>query len=846
MCLLPLLLLLLQSSGVAGFASTKQRHYLQRRHPRSSSSVAPCWPTPNSVFQTPFQHQQRNYYNVLKRVSSILLRSTNVSNGNMDDDFTALGLSAELVATITTGMGWTKPTNIQRLAIPAILNTSSSSSSITNKEEEEQSDDANNDYDSVWCTSPTGSGKTASFALPILQLIMQQKQQLQQQKPRQEEDRTERRRMKHHRSRGDGSSSSSSSGKPTALILCPTRELAIQTYSVFMELLSHINRQQLTATTVTIRAIYGGTSSSSSFVNDNSSSSSSYNDNDNVDIVVATPGRLLDVLHLGPTKSSRASASDVTLNEEEEDDEDPRKMAALERRILMALDAKSSSSSSSSSYNERNDGVLRKSKMKRGGSSSNNSRGSSRSNSISSSYYEESTTSLDIDEIQRLLEGIDDDDDDDDNEDTITATASSDMLHGLQYLIIDEADRLLGKAFENEIDLLLSLTVSSSTVSSSRSRRRASKLKTMLFSATFPKQIENRVERVLSQLDCDSTLRLSTATASTTTTTTTTTTTMSELNNTNNAGNSILLSSFYVDNYGKESSNNNNNNNNNTSNDDVVADMDDMHTSDHEQFVNDNSINDVPRIQHRVIRLNETDRTRALCCLITNKEKEKEQQYNMNKVGSEGNDDDEVMMEERILVFVATRHSAEHVSKKLNKYNIRASELHGKLNQADRDRTLNAFRCGKVHVLVATDLAARGLDVHGLSTVINYDLPRSPDDFIHRAGRTGRAGYGGTSITFITAQTESHFNYLEKKVLLQPPQPPTSTSLSLSTGKIEREVLDGFVINEMTWTMQAATSTANATHSELGLGHDRTFGGIKGRRKSKKDKLREAAGAAAA
>jgi superfamily II DNA/RNA helicase len=130
--------------------------------------------------------------------------------------------------------------------------------------------------------------------------------------------------------------------------------------------------------------------------------------------------------------------------------------------------------------------------------------------------------------------------------------------------------------------------------------------------------------------------------------------------------------------------------------------------------------------------------------------------------------------------------------------------------------------------------------------VINYDLPRSPDDFIHRVGRTGRAGYGGTSITFITAQTESHFNYLEKKVLLLP---PTAMSLASSTGKIEREVLDGFVINEMTWSMQVATSTASvpgATHSELGLGHDRTFGGIKGRRKSKKDKLREAAGSAAA
>ena len=477
--------------------------------------------------------------------------------------------------------------------------------------------------------------------------------------------------------------------------------------------------------------------------------------------------------------------------------------------------------------------------MKRGGSSS---RGSSRSNSASSSsYYEESTASLDIDEIQRLLEGIDDDDDVND-----TATASSDMLNGLQYLIIDEADRLLGKAFENEIDLLLSLIATTTTtkaaatptISSSRSSRRRDKLQTMLFSATFPKQIENRVERVLSQLGCDSALRLSTVTA-TASIPPPTTTTMLEFNNTNNAGNSILLSSFDVDNYGKESSNNNNA--------DVVADMDDMHTSDHKQFVNDNNINDVPRIRHRVIRLNETDRTRALRFLITNKEKEKQQQqYNTNKGGSEGNDNDEMMMEERILVFVATRHSAEHVTKKLNRYNIRASELHGKLNQADRDRTLNGFRCGKVHVLVATDLAARGLDVHGLSTVINYDLPRSPDDFIHRVGRTGRAGYGGTSITFITAQTESHFNYLEKKVLLLP---PTAMSLASSTGKIEREVLDGFVINEMTWTMQVATSTASvpgATHSELGLGHDRTFGGIKGRRKSKKDKLREAAGSAAA
>ena len=143
-------------------------------------------------------------------------------------------------------------------------------------------------------------------------------------------------------------------------------------------------------------------------------------------------------------------------------------------------------------------------------------------------------------------------------------------------------------------------------------------------------------------------------------------------------------------------------------------------------------------------------------------------------------------------------------------------------------------------MLIATDLAARGIDVPGLSAVINYDLPRGADDFVHRTGRTGRAGRSGTAISFVSADTESHFDFLEKRVLM------SSSSSSL---KIEREMLEGFAIDEAAWASEYAASTTSvpgSTHSDMGLGHDRTFGGVKGRRTSKKDKLREAAAAEAA
>jgi ATP-dependent RNA helicase RhlE len=160
----------------------------------------------------------------------------------------------------------------------------------------------------------------------------------------------------------------------------------------------------------------------------------------------------------------------------------------------------------------------------------------------------------------------------------------------------------------------------------------------------------------------------------------------------------------------------------------------------------------------------------------------------------------------RVLVFVATTHATEHVAAKLKRAGVDAVALHGKLSQGARTSALEMFRASNVRVLVATDLAARGLDITGLPAVVNYDLPRSPNDYVHRIGRTGRAGERGVAISFITAETAAHFALIERKQRLS----------------IERERIAGFEPTEAPVPVSAA-------------------GGVKGARKSKKDKLREAA-----
>ena len=161
----------------------------------------------------------------------------------------------------------------------------------------------------------------------------------------------------------------------------------------------------------------------------------------------------------------------------------------------------------------------------------------------------------------------------------------------------------------------------------------------------------------------------------------------------------------------------------------------------------------------------------------------------------------------RVLVFVATKYATEHVAEKLRKVGLAATALHGELSQGARTQALADFKASRVRVLLATDLAARGLDIIQMPVVVNFDLPRSAVDYTHRIGRTGRAGESGLAISFVSADTHAHFLLIEKRHQLDLP----------------REQIEGFEPIENAIPAAAAS------------------GGVKGKRKSKKDKLREAA-----
>jgi ATP-dependent RNA helicase RhlE len=103
-----------------------------------------------------------------------------------------------------------------------------------------------------------------------------------------------------------------------------------------------------------------------------------------------------------------------------------------------------------------------------------------------------------------------------------------------------------------------------------------------------------------------------------------------------------------------------------------------------------------------------------------------------------------------ILVFVRTKYGVKEVTKRLVMLSHSADEIHSNLSQNRRRTTLDAFRSGKTRILVATDVAARGLDVKGIELVINYNLPDAHADYVHRIGRTGRAGVNGKAISFAT------------------------------------------------------------------------------------------------
>lgn len=119
---------------------------------------------------------------------------------------------------------------------------------------------------------------------------------------------------------------------------------------------------------------------------------------------------------------------------------------------------------------------------------------------------------------------------------------------------------------------------------------------------------------------------------------------------------------------------------------------------------------------------------------------------------------------ESVLVFTRTKHGADRVAKTLVKAGIKAQAIHGDKSQGARQLALNSFKGRKIRVLVATDIAARGIDVEKLSHVINFDLPASPETYVHRIGRTGRAGQEGASISFCDEEERKYLKDIEKLI----------------------------------------------------------------------------------
>ncbi|MCZ7684005.1 MAG: DEAD/DEAH box helicase [Sandaracinaceae bacterium] len=141
------------------------------------------------------------------------------------------------------------------------------------------------------------------------------------------------------------------------------------------------------------------------------------------------------------------------------------------------------------------------------------------------------------------------------------------------------------------------------------------------------------------------------------------------------------------------------------------------------------------------------------------------------------------------LVFTRTKHGANRVVQHLTKAGLRAAAIHGNKSQGARERAMNGFRSGELRLLVATDIAARGIDVEGITHVINFDLPNVPETYVHRIGRTGRAGAAGVALSFCDAEerpfladierlTQQHVQRVERHPYSASQPPPPMTDLA--------------------------------------------------------------------
>jgi ATP-dependent RNA helicase RhlE len=159
---------------------------------------------------------------------------------------------------------------------------------------------------------------------------------------------------------------------------------------------------------------------------------------------------------------------------------------------------------------------------------------------------------------------------------------------------------------------------------------------------------------------------------------------------------------------------------------------------------------------------------------------------------------------QQVLVFISTKHGANRLTEKLNKGAIKAAAIHGNKSQGARTGALAGFKAGEIRVLVATDVAARGIDIALLPNVVNYELPRSPADYVHRIGRTGRAGEEGQAVSLVSHDEVSALRLIEKLIgtpikreqiagfeasevaPLVPPEPPRATRPSRNSSQARK------------------------------------------------------------
>ncbi len=180
------------------------------------------------------------------------------------------------------------------------------------------------------------------------------------------------------------------------------------------------------------------------------------------------------------------------------------------------------------------------------------------------------------------------------------------------------------------------------------------------------------------------------------------------------------------------------------------------------------------------------------------------------------------------LVFARTKHGTDRLAQRLSRSGVRAVAMHGDRTQNQRNQALAGFRDGRYRVLVATDVAARGIHVDSVAHVINYDLPQAPSDFIHRVGRTGRAGQGGTASTFVLRSERGEIRRIERECKVRLVQQLVSSEIA--SDKDERPT-DAISESRMVEAVERPRQAWKPKgHAPAGFARKKSFGSPKGKR----------------